>query len=144
MDADSLPKCQPFPTMPLLPLFYAVDTQYASNSQPPVDWPLVDILTDRNSLNKLLRWISGSATEPGVDFRIDLCLAGKQTVVLNRWNDGYIEHLFPHTYGYGFNQRTTTSPVGCRESIKHHRIMKYVIHVYLLIGLRYILHFGRI
>jgi hypothetical protein len=70
---------------PLLPLFAAADAIHDNNKKPPVDWPAVDVITDRNGLRKLLRWLNPSEGREVRDFRIDVELVGAKTIVLNRW-----------------------------------------------------------
>src|ERR1700753_3361078 len=55
--------------------------------QPEYKWSDLDILTDRNCLRKLLRWIGNSHENRAKDFRIDLELAGSKSVILNRWEE---------------------------------------------------------
>lgn len=70
------------PSFRLLPLFRAVDIM-AEESGQAIDWSTVDFVTDRNSLRKLLRWISGTGKSAG-NFRIDTQLAGRRTILFNR------------------------------------------------------------
>ncbi|KAI0049458.1 hypothetical protein FA95DRAFT_1489223 [Auriscalpium vulgare] len=107
----------------LLPLMKAVDTLGK-----PVNWPSVDLVTDRNNLRKLLRWINGTTKkEDGTykNFRIDLELAGAQTILFNRWEVRDREAANTRAYGIKFEQATTTLPAGCEKSTGHHRIVKY-------------------
>jgi hypothetical protein len=38
---------------PMLPLFAAADAIHGQEAASPVDWPTVDVITDRNGLRKL-------------------------------------------------------------------------------------------
>ncbi|KAH9850142.1 hypothetical protein C2E23DRAFT_326109 [Lenzites betulinus] len=113
----------------LLPLFRAVDVvSEEKGSAASVDWPSVDIVTDRNGLRKLLRWIGHSAgEEPPKEFRIDLQLGGRKTVLMQRWEKRTREVATPPKSGYGHNfEHESTSPArGCEASTGHHRIVQY-------------------
>jgi hypothetical protein len=101
-----------------LPLFAAVDAIGTV-----VDWPSVDIVTDRNALRKLIRWISGNASK---EFRVDLELLGENTILFNRWEKRYREMPTHTAYGFHFEEETTNAAPGCASSTGHHRIVKYV------------------
>lgn len=91
------------PRAPLLALFRAADKLDTGN----VDWRSVDIVTNRNNLRKLLRWVDGS--EPKVDqpFRIDVQRVGACTVLLSRWDPSTRSPQF----GWGGNfERKNTVP----------------------------------
>lgn len=117
------------PSAPLLPLFKAVDVVTQARKE-LIDWPSVDFITDRNNLRKLLRWVHADGSNAkGREFRIDLQLAGKQTVLMNRWDkrittwsDGAVHP----GYGYNFEKASTRSAPGCEKTIGHNRIIKYV------------------
>ncbi|EMD39487.1 hypothetical protein CERSUDRAFT_149984 [Gelatoporia subvermispora B] len=114
------------PQLPLLPLFRAVDVIAEEEATDTFDWSTVDFVTDRNSLRKLLRWIQnndGSTKE----FRIDTQLAGKRTVLLNRWEKRTRENadLSIFTYGISFERENTTPAPGCEGSSGHHRVVQY-------------------
>ena len=111
------------PKTVLLPLIVAVNKQTESSKSLPFDWPSIDIVTDRNNLRKLTRWVSGNAER---DFRIDLQLAGKRTVLMNRWEKRTREAFNGKTYGYSFEKASTNPAPGCRDSTGHHRIISYV------------------
>lgn len=103
------------PSMPLYPLIKSVTAD--------VDWPSIDIVTDRNNLRKLLRFIEGRADK---DFRIDLQLAGKKTVLMTRWEKRNREMMSGKTFGFGFEKAQTVPVAGCEESTGHHRVVNYV------------------
>ncbi|KAF5360676.1 hypothetical protein D9756_004670 [Leucocoprinus leucothites] len=106
------------PGRPLLPLVTAVTEQ---NVQPMIDWKSVDIVTDRNSLRKLLRWVRGT----GRDWRIDTELVGGKTVLLNRWEQQTIDNLRGNTYGFGFEDASTKTVPGSDGLPGHARIATY-------------------
>jgi len=87
-----------------------------------VDWPSVDVITDRNGLRKLLRWINGTAEEK--DFRIDIDLAGNRTIVLTRWEARDKEGA-GWGYGQNFVSATTRAAENCKDSTGHHRVIKF-------------------
>lgn len=58
------------PLYPLLPAFVAIE-----HMQPSFDYAALDIVTDRNNLRKLLRWIENTCDK---DFRIDLQLCDRR------------------------------------------------------------------
>jgi hypothetical protein len=107
------------PGRPLIPLVAAVNEQ---NVQPPVDWQSVDIVTDRNSLRKLLRWVRGT----GRDWRIDTELVGDNTIFLNRWEQQTVDHLNGTMYGFGFEKAATRTVPGSDGLPGHARIATYV------------------
>ncbi|KAL0064238.1 hypothetical protein AAF712_008823 [Marasmius tenuissimus] len=107
---------------PLLPLIASVDFHHANEAK-PFDWSSVDIITDRNGLRKLLRWIQGDADR---DFRIDLQLAGKKTILFTRWEKHTKEYpMFSGTFGHNFEEASTKPAKGCEGSSGHHRVVHY-------------------
>ncbi|ETW82297.1 hypothetical protein HETIRDRAFT_46393 [Heterobasidion irregulare TC 32-1] len=105
------------PSSILLPLFKSVDVL---NKE--VDWPSVDFVTDRSGLRKIMRWVSAGDVW---DFRIDMELAGKQTVLFNRWDARTREIMPGYTYGFNFEKAMTVAVPGCEKGTGHHRIVKY-------------------
>ncbi|KAF8349372.1 hypothetical protein F5887DRAFT_1156477 [Amanita rubescens] len=103
--------------MPLLPLFAAVD---ANEDADTFDWSAIDIVTDRNGLRRLLRWISGGNEK---NFRIDLQLAGKKAVLMVRWEKETTSPFLGYTYGQNYFNGTAKKPH--EESTSHHRIISY-------------------
>jgi hypothetical protein len=111
---------------PMLPLFVAADAIHDKKAQ--IDWPTVDVITDRNGLRKLLRWLNPSPGREVRDFRIDVQLVGSKTIVLRRW-EGALYNL-PHpatgrTFGFTFEAATSHAAPGCPPS-GHHRAIAYV------------------
>jgi hypothetical protein len=108
---------------PMLPLFAAADAIH-DNKKEPVDWPAVDVVTDRNGLRKLLRWLNPSPGREVRDFRIDVELVGAKTIVLNRWEGRSREPPTGKTYGFAFEAATGRAAPGCPSS-GHHRAITY-------------------
>lgn len=109
---------------PMLPLFAAADAIH-DNKKAPVDWPAVDVISDRNGLRKLLRWLNPSPGREVRDFRIDVELVGAKTVVLNRWEGRSREPPTGKSYGFAFEAATSRAAPGCPSS-GHHRAITYV------------------
>lgn len=108
---------------PMLPLFAAADAIH--DKKAPVDWPTVDIITDRNGLRKLLRWLNPSEGKEVRDFRIDVELVGSKTVVLSRWEGRPRNPPTGRTFGFAFEAATSRAAPGCPIS-GHHRAITYV------------------
>ncbi len=115
------------PSANLLPLVVAVNKKQKDEGMDPLPWGIMDFVTDRNSLRKLIRWIVGGQVK---DFRIDVQLAGHKTVFLNRWEKHKREQLSGHTYGFNFEKTSTTPAAGCSGASGHHRIITYVREFY--------------
>ncbi|KAH8993052.1 hypothetical protein EDB86DRAFT_1403817 [Lactarius hatsudake] len=110
---------------PMLPLFAAADAIHGpKTTASPVDWPTVDVITDRNGLRKLLRWLNPSPGREVRDFRIDIQLVGTKTLVLGRWEGRSREPPSGRTYGFGFEEATSRAAPGCPPS-GHHRAITY-------------------
>jgi len=106
------------PASPFAPLFAAADALGYGDS----GWADVDVVSDRNSLRKLVRWAGGNAAR---DFRIDLELAGASTMFLVRWEKRDREAPSGYSYGHRFEEETTNAAAGCADTVGHHRIVKY-------------------
>ncbi|KAI0775564.1 hypothetical protein BD413DRAFT_611082 [Trametes elegans] len=114
----------------LLPLFRAVDVVAEENADTTLDWSDIDIVTDRNGLRKLMRWLRHSGLvqdKPLDEFRIDLQLGGEKTVLMHQWEKRTRQMSKPPKTGCGFNfeRMTTYSAPGCERSTGHHRIIRY-------------------
>lgn len=110
-----------------MPLFQVTEFIRVANDKPKFDWPSVDLVTDRNGLRKLLRWVTATAEDPPQDFRIDTQLAGDKTVLFNRWEKKYTEDASERrSYAQGFCDRATEPAAGCEGATGHHRIVAYV------------------
>lgn len=128
------------PNAPLLPLFKAVDVVAESKNE-IVDWPSVDFVTERNNIRKLLKWArTEDQNGRADDFRIDLQLAGKRTVLMNRWEkttkcwSSNLKEVVPN-YGYNFEKASTRPIKGCENTQGHYRIIQYVgrrVHYFTL------------
>ena len=132
----------------LLPLFRAADVMAREIANNSIEWSDVDVVTDRNNLRKLLRWIQhpdnasdsavassragSSAGLPGLDplkdFRIDVQLGGKKKLLFHRWEKRTQELAEPPRSGCGINfERGSTAPAaGCEHGTGHHRVIQYV------------------
>ena len=108
---------------PMLPLFAAADAIH--DKEAPVDWPTVDVVTNRGGLRKLLRWLSPSRGRKVRDFRIDVELVGSKTIVLSRWDDGPRELPSGRNFGFAFEAAMCRAAPGCPIS-DHHRVITYV------------------
>jgi hypothetical protein len=93
---------------------------------PDFDWNPSDIVSDRNSLRNLLRWVT-SRRLPW-NFRIDMHLAGEKTLVLTRWKRNIVQQPDGGSYGFSY-ERSETVPVpfcALSRAAGHDRIMAYV------------------
>ena len=126
----------------LVPLFRAVDVVAEENADTTMDWSAVDFVVDRSSLRKLLRWarradsetdtnpqqsVEGSKSDAH-DFRLDLQLAGKKTVLVERWDTRTYQIAQPPKFGCrnNFDDAATSPASGCEMSKYHNRIVQYV------------------
>jgi hypothetical protein len=110
---------------PLFPLFAAADAIYDNDKKAPVNWPSVDVVTDRNGLHKLLRWLNPSEGREVRDFWIDVELVGDRTIVLTRWEGRTREPPIRRSFGFAFEAATSRAEPGCPSS-GHHRTITYV------------------
>jgi len=103
---------------PLEPLFLALDVM-----APKYDLASVDLVTDRNNLRKLHRWVTNNTDK---DFRIDAQLLGKETVTFRRWEMRNTQGgTKSRGFGHSFEREVTQVPPGCDGSTSHHRIVEY-------------------
>ena len=109
----------------MLPLFAAADAIHGNEIAPPVDWPTVDVVTDRNVLRKLLRWLNPSTGREVRDFRIDVQLVGTKSLVLCRWESPTREVYPNRSFGHAFEVAMTRAARDCPSS-GHHRAITYV------------------
>ncbi|KAH8993065.1 hypothetical protein EDB86DRAFT_3244229 [Lactarius hatsudake] len=110
---------------PMLPLFAAVDAIHGhQEAAPSVDWPTVDVVTDRNGLRKLLRLLSPSPGKAVRDFRIDVQLVGTKTLVLSRWESPTPEVNNGRSFGHAFEAAMTRAAPDCPSS-GHQRVISY-------------------
>ncbi|EIW73855.1 hypothetical protein CONPUDRAFT_160632 [Coniophora puteana RWD-64-598 SS2] len=99
-----------------LALFIAVDTIHGASFK----YDIIDIITERNTLRKLLRWVTNSDPDP---FRIDIQRTGNACILTKVKT---ADHSRQHPgYGLGFEEATTRPAVGCEKAAAHHRIISY-------------------
>ncbi|KAI0255088.1 hypothetical protein BJV78DRAFT_1120388 [Lactifluus subvellereus] len=111
------------PEYPMLPLFTAADAIHGKRA--PVEWPAVDVITDRNALRKLLRWLNPSAGREVCDFRVDVDLIGTKTILLSRWENRTYEPPTGRIFGSAFEDAMTCPAPGCPSCFGHHRAITY-------------------
>jgi hypothetical protein len=83
-----------------------------------------DLVTDRNCLRKLLRFVCADVDR---SFRIDVQLQGG-VMFLCRWEAELKHIILGHEnfgYGHGFERVTTTFDKALRASTAHHRVVRY-------------------
>ncbi len=93
--------------------------------QPRLSMLDFDLVTDRNCLRKLLRFVSGQ--DPDKPFRIDIQMQGS-VMFLCRWETDLKMVILGHQnfgFGHGFEKATTTFDKDLRDSSGHHRVVKY-------------------
>ncbi|KAH7890452.1 hypothetical protein F5I97DRAFT_1964022 [Phlebopus sp. FC_14] len=101
---------------PLLPLFVAIDSLHKD-----FQYGDLDLVTDRNSLRKLLRFADGAAGE----FRIDVDLANK-TCLLTRREEKNSERIVGFRgFSQEYEKAATRAASGCEKASSHHRIISY-------------------
>ncbi|TFY81639.1 hypothetical protein EWM64_g2375 [Hericium alpestre] len=104
-DAEIRPADYHIPLSALLPLMKAVDIVGKE-----IDWPVVDFVTDRNNLRKLMRWLQNGSKER--DFRIDTQLAGEHNVLFNIFENRTRGNTDWRSYGESFEHETTPPAPG--------------------------------
>ncbi|EIW75634.1 hypothetical protein CONPUDRAFT_169416 [Coniophora puteana RWD-64-598 SS2] len=119
---------------PLSPLFASIETMYGSNSgvdtshRGGFDYASLDVITDRNNLRKLLRWVSGPGTaangRAAEAFRIDVQRVGKTCVFTRR--DAQVREYITGFRGYGheYEKASTKLAEGCEDATGHHRVVR--------------------
>jgi len=107
----------------LLPLIKAVQDLTDQGVTQKFDWPSVDFVTDRGRLRKLLAWAIGLSDQ----WRIDTQLAGANTVLLS--GCAPVTKLWSGqgtSYGFSFEDASTSPAPGLGNEPGHHRIVAYV------------------
>ncbi|KAF9240054.1 hypothetical protein BU15DRAFT_46128 [Melanogaster broomeanus] len=104
---------------PLLPLFIAID-----NMQEKFSYDDLDLVTDRNNLRKLLRFVTG-AQAAEKDFRIDIDLAGKTCLLTRREEKNSETVVGFRGFGHEYEKAATRATPGCERATGHHRIVSY-------------------
>lgn len=103
---------------PLLPMFAAIDTLHDN-----FPYQNLDLVTDRNSLRKLLRCIDQQRDRA---FRIDVDLVGK-TCLFTRREKFLMETINGFSgYGHEYEKAATKSRRGSEGEVSHHRVVTYV------------------
>jgi len=112
---------------PFLPLFAAADAIHDNINKAPVDWPSVDVITDRNGLRKLLHRLNPSEGREVRDFPIEVELVGAKTIVVSCWEGRTREPPTGKIYGFAFEAATACAAPGCPSSGHHQTIthMRY-------------------
>lgn len=146
-----------YPQNPLEPMTRAISvTQKALGNDFKLADECIDIVTDRNNLRKLMRFIG--ATGPNRDlrpnyyreFRIDVQLApNNRTLVLTRHDESAVDTSTRFKgYGHNFERATSIEPaplvaanntrthISRLKSTGYHRIIRYD-----LLGLRFLVRF---
>ena len=100
-------------------MFAALDAM-----QPDYDFTAVDLVTNRNSLRKLLNFASGRAPD---SFRIDVCMVHDTLFLTRRERTTKDMIRGPHNSGFGhnFEKAFTKAEKGLEESSGHHRVVRY-------------------
>ena len=102
---------------PMLPIFAAIDALHNNFA-----YKELDLVTDRNSLRKLLRYIENVDIKD--NFRIDVDLVGKTCLFTRQEeNTTYDRH---NGYGHEYLKAATRVPSGCEKMLDHRRIITYV------------------
>ena len=103
------------PLFPLEPLFRALSTE-----NPEFDIGDIDLVTDRNNIRKLLRFVQASSRDT---FQFQVEVAGDKTVLFTRIEEKTKEVIRGFRgYGHNFEKAFTKAPSG---STGHHRIVGY-------------------
>jgi hypothetical protein len=92
--------------------------------QPDLSMRDFDLVTDRNCLRRLLRFVCADVDR---SFRIDVQLQGG-VMFLCRWEAELKHIILGHEnfgYGHGFERVTTTFDKALRASTAHHRVVRY-------------------
>jgi hypothetical protein len=104
---------------PFEPMFAALD-----HMKPDFDFGAVDVVTNRNSLRKLLSFASGRVSE---SFRIDVNMV-HGTMFLTRQERSTTDKSQGSRnagYGHNFERTFTEAEKGLEDSSGHHRVVRY-------------------
>lgn len=91
---------------------------------PDFDMKPIGLTTDRNSLRKLLRFVSGKVPE---NWRIDVDII-EDTMFFTRWEESKFQIIagrFQSGYGHEFEKAFLRYDSKLQESSGHHRIVRY-------------------
>ncbi len=92
--------------------------------QPNFDMKPIDLTTDRNSLRKLLLFVSGKARK---SWRIDVDVI-EDTMFLTRWEENLTQMITgarDSGFGHEFEKAFLSLDTNLKESSGHHRIVRY-------------------
>jgi hypothetical protein len=94
---------------------------------PAFSWSNVDILTGKDSLVCLFRWLAGRSG-PDQGFRVDLSLTGSKTIVMTRWIPRREQKATPNSFGVSYERDQTSPALGCENGRwgGHQRLISYV------------------
>ncbi|KAG8705431.1 hypothetical protein FRC08_001678 [Ceratobasidium sp. 394] len=141
------------PNSPLEPMIRAISViQGTPNNNPTLSSENIDIVTDRNNLRKLMRFIcsNGPNRHRNREFRIDAQLApNDKTLVLTRYDEHSVDNTTNFRgYGHNFEAAATGEPllleatnqtstsVSRLKVTSYHRIIRYDF-----LGLRFMVRF---
>jgi hypothetical protein len=91
---------------------------------PNLDMKPIGLTTDRNSLRKLLQFVSGKVTK---SWRIDVDII-EETMFFTRWEESQVMLITgarDSGYGHGFEKAFLSFDADLQESSGHHRIVRY-------------------
>jgi hypothetical protein len=91
---------------------------------PNFDMKPIDLTTDRNSLRKLLQFVSGKVPK---SWRIDVDIV-EDTMFLTRWEENQVQIITgarDSGYGHEFEKAFLSFDSNLQESSGHHRIIRY-------------------
>jgi hypothetical protein len=109
-----------YPDYPVEPMFRALNI-----TQPSFGLQSIDVVTDRNSIRKLLSFVSPSSNRKAENFTINIEII-KNTAVFVRAETAAYEIIGPYEhwgYGHEFEKAYTTSQID--DATGHYRIISY-------------------
>lgn len=111
------------PRHPLEPVFLALRAEQQQQQPGVVELPEVDVVTDRNNVRKLLRFVQGGASaDRPFDIKVE-AVAGAKTALLTRVEPRTRETISRFVgFGHNFEKAYTKAPPA---STGHHRIVGY-------------------
>ena len=89
------------------------------------DFKEFDLVSDRNNLRKLLKWVSTSGSSD--DFRIDVECRGEKTMLFTRFEVKDFENIIEFRgYGHQYEKAATKAAKGLEDATGHYRIISMV------------------